>query len=100
MGIHITHLRLQYVFSVMLQAQLSGLAPLVVPKRLLHRGRGEKGDGEGESGEFNQTDLEKTLAKDTANLLRVGGGSEKTINVCVCLSVCLGAERHGSPSSY
>ena len=76
-GIYIAQLRLQYnvyVFSVMLQAQLSGLAPLVVPKRLLHRGRGEKGDGEGESGEFNQTDLEKTLAKDAANILRVGGG--------------------------
>ena len=50
----------------------------MVPKRLLHRGRGEKGDREGEveGSELNQTDQEKTIAKDAANLLQVC--------VCVC----------------
>ena len=66
------------------QAKLRGLAPLVVPKRLIHRGsrksRQEEGGGEGGEGEgegvgvgveLNQTDQEKSLAKDTANLLEV-----------------------------
>ena len=58
----------------LLQAQLGGLAPLVIPKRLLQsRGREDKGGAtEGEGREPNQTDQEKTLAKDTANLLQVG----------------------------
>ena len=67
------------VYTLLLQAQLSGLAPLVVPKRLLHRGRGDRGGGgkEGEGGggggvELNQTDQEKTVAKNTASLLQVG----------------------------
>ena len=62
-----------------LQAQLSGLAPLAVPKRLVHRGwrRADKGEGkgegvgEGEGHELNQTDQEKSIVKDTANILEV-----------------------------
>lgn len=53
------------------------LAPLVVPKRLVHRGgkKTDKSEGEGEGevegGQLNQTDQEKGVAKDTANLLEV-----------------------------
>ena len=55
------------------QAQLNGLPPLVVPKRLVHRGwRKSEGEGEGEGGKLNQTDQQKSIAKDTVNLLEVG----------------------------
>lgn len=57
---------------LLLQAQLSGLGPLVVPKRLLHRGKGDREGGkEGESGELNLTDQEKAVTKDTTILLQV-----------------------------
>ena len=57
---------------LLLQAQLSGLGPLVVPKRLLHRGKSDREGGkEGESGELNLTDQEKAVTKDTTNLLQV-----------------------------
>lgn len=49
---------------------MSVLAPLVVPKRLVHRGWKKTDKSEGEV-ELNQTDQEKGVAKETANLLEV-----------------------------
>ena len=77
-------LKLELEFSFHVQAQLLHLPPLVVPKRLIHKGwrtgrREEEEEGEGEgkgkeeggSSQANQTDQEKSVAKETANLLEV-----------------------------
>ena len=60
------------------QSQLNSLPPLSVPKRLIHKWRGEGRGGEGrrqeeeEGGEIaNQTDQEKSVVKETATLLEV-----------------------------
>ena len=108
------------------QAKLRGLAPLVVPKRLIHRGsrksrqeegggEGGEGEGEGVGVELNQTDQEKSLAKDTANLLEVRdinhitshNHSHASMSLCVyictewmCGLIIAGAEQYGIPSSY
>ena len=63
-----------YTYHVDLQAQLSGLPPLVVPKRLVHRGQRKTGGGtggEGDSEELNRTDQEKSVVKNTVKLLEV-----------------------------
>ena len=68
--------------SLSLQSQLSSLPPLVIPKHLVRTGwrktekkkeeEGEReGEGEGEGRTLNQTDQEKSIAKETANLLEV-----------------------------
>lgn len=67
-----------YMFFLDSQTQLNDLSPLVVPKRLVHRGwkktgkSEEDGEGEAEAGQLNQTDQEKSVAKDSAGLLEVG----------------------------
>ena len=55
------------------QAQLSSLRPLKVPKKLLlvKRRRSEGGEGGGAGDEANQTDLEKSVMKRTASLIKV-----------------------------
>lgn len=75
------------------QAQLDVLSPLVVPKRLVHGGwkktdKSEE-DGEGEAGQLNQTDQEKSVAKDTASLLEVGDSIyvktlRSIVHTCTC----------------
>lgn len=49
------------------QAQLTSLPPLSVPQRLIHARRDEEGEGEN----ANQTDQEKSVMKETANLMEV-----------------------------
>lgn len=67
----------QTLVSHTLQAQLSSLPPLVVPKRLVHKEwrteerEEEERVREGEGVEVNQTDQEKSVVKETANLLEV-----------------------------
>lgn len=76
-----------YIFFLHSQTQLNNLSPLVVPKRLVQGGwkktdkSEEGGEGEAEAGQMNQTDQEKSVAKDTASLLEVGE--------CTCYTIVL-----------